>query len=263
ALVVSVTHNANTTDLSGATWSTPAAIPGFDGTAAGAGFPRYTDPWVSFSPTGVLYATALALTPAGPFPGHTAVMVSKSTDGGNTWSITPTTLEGDQAPPNTDPIDLANDKEAVTADPTNSNFAYVIWDQLNHPSDQQNFNAFHGVPFREDAMFARTTNGGASWQPVQNLTNFQANESAFGHQIVVPPLATRVRVSTPLTGSGNQKPQADQVRVGVLRSTDQGAIWSDVITGPAIEAMPVTDPDTGHAVRDGSALLDVAVDPSN
>ena len=67
------------------------------------------------------------------------------------WS-TPTTLIDYQAPAGTDPIDLANDKEAVTADPTNSNYAYVVWDQLNHPSDQQNFNAFHGVPFREDAL---------------------------------------------------------------------------------------------------------------
>src|SRR5262249_9434507 len=78
ALVVSVTTNASDSDADGAEWSPPVAIPGFDSTqSAGATFPRYTDPWVSFGPTGVLYASALALapSPSGPFPAHTAVLV--------------------------------------------------------------------------------------------------------------------------------------------------------------------------------------------
>ena len=72
---------------------------------------------MSFAADGVLYATALALTPAvsAPVPGDTATLVVKSTDGGSSWSA-PTTLIRDTAPPGTDPIDLANDKEAVTAD---------------------------------------------------------------------------------------------------------------------------------------------------
>src|SRR5262245_2652793 len=231
ALVVSVTYHANDTDLDGAEWSPPAAIPGFNSTdSAGAAFPRYTDPWVSFAPNGDVYASACAIAPAGPVPvpGHTAVLVSKSTDGGFTWS-TPITLIDHQAPAGTDPLDLANDKESVTADPTNSSYAYVVWDQLNHPGDQQNLNAFHGVPFREDAMFARTTNGGVSLEPVQNLTNFKANESAFGNQIVVEPNGDLIDVFTRLNGSGNQKAQADQARLGVLRSTDKGVTWSEVI----------------------------------
>src|SRR5262245_58019871 len=97
ALVVSVTNNANDPDADGAEWSTPAAIPGFDGTTSGAAFPRYTDPWVSFAPNGDVYASACAVTPAGPFPGHTAVLVSKSIDGGFTWS-SPITLIDHQAP---------------------------------------------------------------------------------------------------------------------------------------------------------------------
>src|SRR5262249_1540653 len=101
ALVVSVTTTANQPSAS---WSPPVAIPGFNSTdPLGASFPRYTDPWVSIAPNGDVYATAIALTPSGPFPGHTAVMVVKSTDGGFTWSA-PTTLEEDQAPPGTDPI---------------------------------------------------------------------------------------------------------------------------------------------------------------
>jgi hypothetical protein len=260
ALVVSVNYNAD--DPAGATWSTPAAIPGFNAAVANPDFGRYTDPWVSFAPNGDVYASALALTVIGPFPYHTASQVVKSTDGGFTWSA-PATLIDNQAPPGTDPIDLANDKEAVTADPTNANDAYVIWDRLNHPGDQQNFNAFHGLPFREDALFARTTDGGATWEPAQNLTNFKANESAFGNQIVVEPDGTLVDVFTHLNGSGNQNAKADQSTVGVMRSTDQGLHWSDIIDGPAEEVIDVTDPDTGGPVRDGEPILDAAVDPSN
>src|SRR5262249_32730077 len=49
--------------------------------------------------------------------------------------------------------------------------------------------------------------------------------------------------------------------VGVLRSTDGGKTWSDPIAGPAIEAIAVTDPNTGRGVREGEPILDVAVDP--
>jgi hypothetical protein len=263
ALVVSVTYNAN--DSLGATWSTPAAIPGFNSTdPAGAAFPRYTDPWVSFTPTGDLYASAIALTPGGPFPSHTAVLVVKSTDGGSTWS-TPTTLIDTQAPPGTDPIDLANDKEMVTADPTDptGQTVYVVWDRIDHPSDQQNFNAFHSSGFREDALFSRTTDGGVSWSTPQDLTNFKMNVSALGNEIVVEPDGTVIDVFPALGGSNNQPPQAAQNHVAVVRSTDKGVTWSDVITGPAIEQLPVSDPDTGAAVRAGETLTSATVDPSN
>ena len=66
---------ANGSDAGGATWSAPAAIPGFDSTATGAAYGRYTDPWVSIAPNGAVYAVALGLTPVGPVPGHTAVLV--------------------------------------------------------------------------------------------------------------------------------------------------------------------------------------------
>src|SRR5262249_29107399 len=263
AIVASFTYNAS--DPAGATWSTPQAIPGFNAAVADPAFGRYTDPRVPTAPNGPVYATALALTPtstAPSFPGHTAVLVVRSTNGGRTWSA-PTTLINNQAPPGTDPIDLANDKEAVTADPTNSNYAYVVWDLLDHPSDSQDFNAFHGLPFREAALFARTTDGGVTWEPAQNLTNFQANVSAFGDQIVVEPDGTLVDVFTRGNGSGNQKPQADRTVVAVMRSTDKGLTWSDIITGPAEEVIDVTDPDTAAPVRDGEPILDVAVDPHN
>jgi hypothetical protein len=279
ALVVSVTTDASDPT---AIWSPPTPIPYFNSTDAtfntidpvtGQGYARYTDPWVSIAPNGDVYAVALAMTPVGPVPGHTAVLVSKSTDGGVTWGK-PTMLIHDDAPPGTDPADLANDKEMVIADPTNANRVYVVWDRLNHPSDQQNFNAAHGLPFREDMMFARTTDGGATWDggnypaavpgyPASDVTNFQANESAFGNEIVVQPGGTLVDVFADATGSGNQAAQADHNVLGVMRSTDHGATWSAITDGPGIETVGVTDPDTGAPVRSGEPLTSVAVDPTN
>jgi hypothetical protein len=287
ALVVSVSNNASDATSS---WSTPTAIPYFDSTnatfntidpATGLGYTRYTDPWVSIAPNGTVWVSALALTPTGPIPGHTAVLALKGsivTDGNGNPSISwdsagPTMLIHDDAPPGTDPADLANDKEMIVADPTNANNVFVVWDRLNHPSDSQNFNAAHGLPFREDMMFARTTDGGVTWNggnypqavagyPASDVTNFKANESAFGNQILVQSDGTLVDLFTDATGSGNQGPQADHNVVGVMRSTDHGATWSKITTGPGIEGVDVTDPDTGAPVRAGEPLISVALDPN-
>ncbi len=262
ALVVSVSNDAN---LSTSHWSPPAAIPAFDSTeTAGAAFARYTDPWVTITPSGVVYAAAIGLTPEGPVPGHTAVLVVKSNDGGFNWSA-PTTLIDTQAISSTTlPIEQANDKEMILADPTNSNKVYVVWDQLDFPSDTSNFDSLHaGAAIRENAFFSMTTDGGQNWTPAKNLTNFLDLHSAFGNQIAVEPDGTLVDVCTLFNGSGNQPPAVGQVTLDVIRSTDGGNTWSDPIVGPDVEAMPVTDPDTGAPVRDGQWLIDVTADPNN
>src|SRR5439155_23883384 len=105
ALVVSTTADAN--NPLGAHWSAPTPIPWFDATQpAGAAYARYTDPWVTIAPNGDVYAVALAMTPVGPVPGHTAVLVTKANVGGATWAA-PTMLIRDDAPPGTDPADLS------------------------------------------------------------------------------------------------------------------------------------------------------------
>jgi hypothetical protein len=246
----------------GNTW-TLAPIPYFNATdPLGAAFARYTDPWVSIAPNGVVYAAALGLTPAGPVPGHTAVLVSTSTDGGLHWNA-PATLIDTQANPGTLPIDTANDKEMVVADPKKDNVAYVVWDQIDFPSDTANFDALHaGAADRENAFFSETTDGGKDWTPARNLTNFLDLEAASGNQLAVEPDGTLVDVCTLFNGSGSQPPQAGQITVAVIRSTDGGNTWSAPIVGPAVEAIGVTDPNTGAPVRDGKWILDVTVDRS-
>jgi hypothetical protein len=243
----------------GNSW-TRDVIPGLS-LASGGTYARASDPWVSFAPNGDVYVTSLSTTLAGPFPSQSAILVTKSSDGGLHWA-NPTTLIDNTSP---FPKDELNDKEAVTADPTDptGQTAYVVWDRIQLPSDQANLDAFHSFGFRENIFFSRTTDGGATWEPTRNLTNFLDNKSAFGNQIVVEPDGTLVDVFTLSNGSGNQKAQADQNVVAVIRSTDHGVTWSDPIAGPAEEAIPVSDPDTGQLVRSGEPIIDVTADPSN
>src|SRR5919112_3735129 len=101
-------------------------IPGTSACAGGAGYPRATDPWVSFSPNGVAYFFTLS-TSAGNL---SAMLVNRSTDGGLTWSA-PTVLIREDDP------EHFNDKNSLTADPLNSNYAYAIWDRSRFPSDKR------------------------------------------------------------------------------------------------------------------------------
>src|SRR5262245_27964683 len=94
-----------------------APIPWFDSTdPLGHAYERYTAPCVSIAPHGYVSATALALPITDGFPTPSAVLVTKSTDGGETW-LPPVTLAATQAPPGSNPAELQHDKEAVTADP--------------------------------------------------------------------------------------------------------------------------------------------------
>jgi hypothetical protein len=262
AIVASVTHNAN--DRHGATWSAPAAIPGLNAAVATSTYGRYSDPWVSIAPDGGVYVSALAVTITSGLPSRSAILAIKSADGGSTWDA-PKTLIDTQVPAGTDPVDLLNDKESITADPTDptGQTAYVVWDRLNQPSDSENFNAYHGFAFRGDTLFSRTTDGGQTWEPYRVLIAPQANRQSIGHQIAVLPDGTLVDSFTLMNGSGNQSAKAGQNSFAIIRSTDRGATWSAPIIGPDMRVLEVTDPDTGAAVRAGETLADFAADPTN
>ena len=80
----------------GLTWS--VTFPHFTtcsgGTAANHGdYQRASDPWITFSPDGTAYFISLSLTFAGDASQTgSAILVSKSTNGGDTWSD-PVTLQ--------------------------------------------------------------------------------------------------------------------------------------------------------------------------
>src|SRR5215212_8838339 len=103
-LVAGVSHDG------GASWtkSWPAFSNCAGGTAAnGGGYERSSDPWVSFAPDGTLHAISISFDRS---TAHNAVLASRSTDGGNSWS-SPITLREDNS--NSGPLaNLFNDKES-------------------------------------------------------------------------------------------------------------------------------------------------------
>src|SRR5262249_46713961 len=115
----------------------------------------------------------------------------------------------------------------------------------------------------ENAFFSMTTDGGGHWTPAKNLTNFLDLNAASGNQLVVEQDRTLVDVCTLFHGSGTQPAHVGQITVAVIRSNNGGADWSAPVIGPAVEAMPVTDPNTGAPVRDGESILDATVNPIN
>jgi len=267
-LMASVTFDASDQN---AIWSNPVVIPGISATSESADkidYLRASDPWVSIGPDGTVYISALSATlgPDIPVPADTAIKAITATlhpDNSNNpiQFSTPSNLITNVSP---FPLDEFDDKPSITADPNKPGYAYAVWDQLDFPSNQADTNAYHaGVAIRENLFFSMTHDGGATWTPAQNVTDFQNLNSAFGNQLVVEPDGTLVDVCTLFNGSGNQAPQAGQTTLAVIRSTDGGHTWSNPIIGPAIESIGVTDPDTGQRVRDGEYILDVAVNPNS
>jgi hypothetical protein len=253
-LVAAVTHDG------GATWAHSWAHFSLcsGGTAANGGdFDRATDPWVTFSPNGSAYQISLSFN-ANDFTN--AVLVSKSTNGGLTWSE-PATIIRDTSPFN------FNDKESITADPTDSRFVYAVWDRSRHPGDPHSLSAFNAFSFRGDPYFARTTNGGASWEPARSMftggakPTGNANLWTIGHQIVVQPNGTLIDIFNLSEGSGRQ-PSPNHSNQAVMRSTDKGATWSEPIAIAPWIAVALDDPDTGDFIRAGDFLPDIAVDPN-
>jgi len=89
------------------------------GASIGGNYARATDPWVTFSPDGTAHQLALAFN-GGTFQAGSAnaMLVSRSINGGTAWS-NPITLILDGA-------GFFNDKNSITADPTNSNYVYAV-----------------------------------------------------------------------------------------------------------------------------------------
>jgi hypothetical protein len=264
-LVAGVSHDG------GATWPT-TSFPAFS-RCAGAGpgdpgfFQRSSDPWLSFSPNGDLYGIAIAVDFSNS---RNAVIVSKSTDGGASWH-TPIRLRFDTNKANIFEGTNFNDKESVTADPGNSSYAYAVWDRLVFPSGhasaaaQENARAFRGPTW-----FARTTNGGTSWQQARPIFDPGEQAQTIANQIVVEPNGDLVDGFSLLKGPGN--PSTRGAHVAVVRSDDKGQTWSKASIVANEPAVGTSDPEPRNclpasirsapcgAVRTGSDVPDFAVD---
>jgi hypothetical protein len=229
-------------------------VPGLSDCSGGE-FERASDPWLSFSPTGVLHQISLVFNNDPPEPdplalgGRNGVAVSRSFDGGLNWTD-PILIIDDE-----DPL-LSNDKESITADPTDSDFVYAVWVRLESLSLDD---------FRGSGLFARSTDGGTSWEEAREVFDPGINNEIIGAQIVVLPDGTLLNFFNQIInflpdGSLNPVP----FTLAFQRSDDKGVTFAPTNRGSRVDDMltlGVLTPDLEAPVRDATQLFDLAVDP--
>jgi hypothetical protein len=231
----------------GLTWSvTQAAFTHCTGGSAanGGDYPRASDPWVTIGADGIAYQIAIAFSGATFAAGSSsAVLASRSTDGGRTWSA-PAALIRDGAAP-------FNDKESITADPTLPGYAYATWDRL-----EQNG---HGP-----AYFARTTNGGASWEPARPIYDPGGRNQTLNNQIVAVSSSdasgTLYDFFTEFDVAAND---VVTPHLALVRSTDRGETWSGATVVSDLRAVGTHDPQSpARELRDGANIASFASGPN-
>jgi hypothetical protein len=218
----------------------------------GGPYDRATDPWVSFAPNGSVFASSLGFD---AFDAANGVLVSKSLDGGNSWSTT--SLIADTY------TGALDDKESVTADPYAAGYVYVAWDRTLYPpsgmaADQA---VFHAHAYRQQTWFSRTTNGGATWEPARQIYDPGTQAGTVGNVILALPNGDLVDGFF-VAADHKQKQSYD---VAVIRSTDKGVTWSkNAISVASLDPtfLAPYNPDNGHFIRSGG-LPDFAADPAS
>jgi hypothetical protein len=223
-----------------ASWTSVGAAPFSE--CAGGTFARVSDPWLSLNgSTAIQVGIAFTgnLLSAGA---RSAVLASRSVDGGFTWS--PAIVLADD-----DGSRFFNDKESVTIDSTDPRIVYAVWDRLDG-SD------------RGPAIMARSTDGGISWSPPAIVYDpGPGGRQTIGNVIVAAPDGTIFDFFTEL-GPSPGNPGQTVATLALVRSTDKGLTWSapvriaDLLSvGTHVRSSPMI------AVRAGEILGSFAVDP--
>lgn len=234
-LMIAVTQDG------GKTWSRDyAPMARCEGGNAGnnGNYERASDPWVAISPDGTIYQSGLSFDLFAD--ANQATQVSRSTDGGKTWS-NPTPLIFD-----TDPT-VADDKDSATADPFHNGDAYVVWSRYTYADATQS------VLLSSPILLSRTTDGGASWGAPAVIYNPPAGFYATAIEIIALPNGT-------LVGMFIQY-DAAMSAFYTISSTDQGVTWSAPVLLDTDNDIGVTDTKTGEPVREGATNF--AVNPTS
>jgi hypothetical protein len=221
---------------------------------------RGTDPWLTYGPDGSAYLMVMAYPPDSHTPpGHVkgGMFVSKSIDGGMTWS-NPLTLT---------PRDWTwgkwHDKNAMTANPLDPDLVYATW------------TLFHSG--NTSIAYSDSMDGGSSWSKPRNIISQRPlkgtkpptknNDSQAGAQIVVLNDGTLVNLMSN-TVSENRGNVGFDSQVSILRSFDDGGSWEKdpvyianiVPTVRGYWTCSAFDVELAVPVRDGQCFIpDIAV----
>ena len=210
-------------DLTGYSYSTDGGQTFIDGGALPnlGGNVNVGDPWLTSDSAGNMYFSTLTID--GP-TGLLLVGVSKSTDGGKTWT-------GAATIPLAPNIAFAfADKEAITAGPGNGNL-YVAWDDFNF-DNANNFSL--GMPV------AHSTDGGQTWT-TSYATNFTFGPNtgcSFQQEIGAQPFVMGGAVFVAAEQFKVDNPNCDpnggtfSLNEAVFVSRDSGATWKAGATIP-------------------------------
>jgi hypothetical protein len=209
------------------------------GAFIGGNYARATDPWLTFSPDGTAHQMALGFSGA-TFQAGSAneMLVSRSINGDSAWS-NPIALIVDGA-------NFFNDKNSITADPTDSNYVYAVWDRLA---------SIGGGP----AYFARSSNGGVTWGQAHSIYDPGPSSQTIGNVIAVRPDGLVLDLFTQIDEAADHSTSAF---LAVVRSANKGINWSPPTRIADLLAIGVSDPEKGTLVRDGSILPQIAIAPS-
>src|SRR5436190_13423621 len=181
-LVAAVSHNGGATFA----YSWPHFSICAGGTAANGGdYGRSSDPWVSWAPNGDLWAISLSTDRTTT---RNAVLAARMRHGTSTWSE-PFVLKFDTSRAGIPLGNKFNDKESLTADPTDAsgNLVYAVWDRFVSPNENapaialENAASFHGP-----IWFARTTSGAAAtptWEPAREIFDPGPLNQATSNQV--------------------------------------------------------------------------------
>jgi hypothetical protein len=225
-------------------------LPDFTQCAGNPLYERASDPWVSIAPDGTAHQISLSFNNTENL--NNAVLVSKSTNGGQGWSA-PITLKRDTNPA------VFNDKESITADQNNAKYVYAVWDRLVFPNERTKGKSYlNTAAFRGPTWFSRTTDGGDTWETARPIFDPGQNDQTIGNQIVALGTGDLVNVMTVFKNDNRNGQRGGTV--AVLRSTDRGATWSDQINISRLGSIGVTDPRDGHPVRTGDIIPEIASD---
>jgi hypothetical protein len=254
---------------------------------------RASDPWVVFANDGTALFESLVLDPAKPTTPfgarNSAVLVSRSIDHGISWQDPKVLI----ASPG---LDVLNDKDSLTADPTENGLVYAVWDQLRiltmTPAAAALMAENDGVVIARKllnstvgassvcapvtapeckrgaapqapittigpTLLSKSTNNGLSWSDPVRIVHPGLNNQTIDNLVQVLPNGNVYDFFTAI-GFG-----PTGLDIGYVFSPTKGVNWSAPAFATDIQVVGVVSPDSGQPLRDASILFSVAVNPKN